>query len=57
MYCLMTYWVFYLLGLLLVSGALGYGAYLLGVSPEWVGVVLALVLGMGLIGVAKNRRG
>lgn len=46
----------HILGIGLVAGSLAYGAYLLGVSPEWIGVVAAFIVGMGLIGLAKSRR-
>ncbi len=48
--------LFYLLGILLVAGATGYGAHLLGLGSEWVLVIAALVGGLGLIGLAKQRR-
>jgi hypothetical protein len=53
----MNYALLHILGIALVAGALAYGAYLLGVSPQWIGVVLAFITGMGLIGLAKSRRG
>ncbi len=46
----------HLLGIALVAGSLAYGAYLLGISPQWIGVVLAFITGLGLIGLAKSRR-
>lgn len=52
----MLYVLFYLLGLILVAGASGYGAHLLGAGPEWMVVVAAFVFGMGLIGMAKQRQ-
>jgi|HigsolmetaAR202D_1030399.scaffolds.fasta_scaffold18817_4 hypothetical protein len=44
------------LGVALVVASLAYAAYLLGVSPHWIGVVVTFALGLGLIGIAKSRR-
>lgn len=48
--------VIHVLGIALVAGSVAYGAYLLGIDPEWIGVVVAFSAGMGLIGIAKSRR-
>lgn len=52
----MNYLLIHALGIALVAGAAAYAAYLLGVSPEWIGVVVAFAAGLGLIGMAKNRK-
>lgn len=48
--------LFYLLGLVLVAGAAGFAASLLGLSQEWMLVVAAFIFGIGLIGLARQRR-
>lgn len=46
----------YLLGTLLVIGALAYGAFLLGVDPTWIAVGAIAVLGIGIMsGVTRTR--
>lgn len=51
----MNYTLLHIIGIVLVAGSLAYGAYLLGISPQWIGVVLTFITGMGLIGLAKSR--
>ena len=46
----------YLLGTLLVIFALGYGAWLLGVSTTWIAVGGVALLGIGILsGVTRTR--
>lgn len=44
----------YMLGVVLIVAALGYGAYLLGATPLWIGIGAVILLGMGLMGAAKK---
>jgi hypothetical protein len=47
----------YLLGTLIVVGALAYGASRLGVSSTWILIGAAIVLGFGIMtGVTKTRQ-
>lgn len=47
----------YLLGTLIVVGALAYGASRLGVSSTWILVGAAIVLGFGIMtGVTRTRQ-
>lgn len=50
----MTNFTIYMVGVIIVVGALGYGAYALGVAPLWIGIGVAVLLGMGLMGAAKK---
>ena len=48
----------YMLGALLVIIGLGYAAYLLGISPTWIGVGILIVLGLLIMaGIGRTRRG
>jgi hypothetical protein len=53
----MTNFSVYLFGLIIVMGAVAYGAQLLGVSGRWIGVGLAAGVGLGIMGaIVKTRR-
>lgn len=46
----------YMLGVIIVAGALAYGASILGVEQTWIGIGVAVIAGLGLMGaVAKTR--
>jgi predicted signal transduction protein with EAL and GGDEF domain len=52
----MTNFVVYMIGMLLVVGALAYGASLLGISPTWITVGVIALLGIGIMGgIVKTR--
>jgi hypothetical protein len=47
----------YLIGTLLIVGALAYGAHLLGVAPAWVAIGAVLLVGAGILsGVTRTRQ-
>lgn len=47
----------YMIGVLIVVGALAYGATLLGLSSTWVAIGAAVVVGLGLMGgIVKTRQ-
>lgn len=47
----------YMLGMLLVVMALGYGLHLLGLSTQWIMIVAVALLGIGLMGgIVKTRQ-
>lgn len=50
----MTNFSIYMIGVVLVAAALGYAAYALGAAPMWVGIIVVVLLGMGLMGAAKK---
>lgn len=53
----MTNFTVYMLGVIVVVCALAYGAYLIGVSPQWIGVGIAALVGLGIMGaIVKTRR-
>lgn len=53
----MTNFFVYMIGVILVVGALGYGANLMGLSSTWVGVLVVAVLGLGIMGaIVKTRQ-
>ena len=35
-------------------GAMGYGAFALGVDPMWIGIGVAVLFGLGLMGAARK---
>ena len=49
------FWV-YMIGILIVVGALGYGAHLLGLPLVWIGIFAAVILGLGIMGAVKKMR-
>jgi hypothetical protein len=49
--------VVYMIGMLLVIGALAYGAHLLGVNETWIGIIAVALLGMGVMGgIVRTRK-
>jgi hypothetical protein len=53
----MTNFFVYMIGVLLVVGALGYGASLMGVSSTWIAVFALAVLGLGVMGaIVKTKQ-
>ncbi len=49
--------IVYLLGTLIVVGALAYGASMMGVQAVWIGVGAAIILGLGVMSaVSKTQR-
>ena len=46
--------ILYILGSLILLGALCYAATLIGVPPVWVGVIGAVILGLGIMGAART---
>ncbi|WP_348762192.1 hypothetical protein [uncultured Salinisphaera sp.] len=50
----MTNFSIYMVGVILAIGALGYGAFALGVDPMWIGIGVAVLLGLGLMGAARK---
>lgn len=53
----MNNFVIYLIGTLLVVGAMAYGAFLLGVPPVWIGIGAAVLVGLGILtGVTRTRQ-
>lgn len=53
----MSNFAVYMIGIIIVAGALGYGAYALSVPPVWIGVGAAVLVGCGLMGAVKKTRG
>jgi hypothetical protein len=53
----MTNFFVYMIGVVLVVGALAYGASLLGLGSTWITVIAIGALGMGLMGaIVKTRQ-
>ncbi|ROO28536.1 hypothetical protein SAOR_06095 [Salinisphaera orenii MK-B5] len=46
----------YMLGVVVVAGALACGAYMLSVPPGWIGVGAAVIVGFGLMGAVGRTR-
>jgi hypothetical protein len=48
----------YMLGALLVIIGLGYAAYILGVSPTWIGIGVLVILGLSIMaGIGRTWKG
>ena len=57
MACLMTNFFVYMIGVVLVVGALAYGASLLGLNSTWVAIVALVGVGLGVMGaIVKTRQ-
>ena len=46
--------ILYIVGSIVLLGALCYAATLIGVPPVWVGVIGAVILGLGIMGAART---
>ena len=54
---LMTNFLVYMIGVVLVVGALAYGASLLGLGSTWIAVMAIAGLGLGVMGaIVKTRQ-
>ncbi len=47
----------YLVGFILLIAGVCYGAYLLGVPPVWIGVVVLILAGIGVMSAIKRTQG
>jgi hypothetical protein len=53
----MTNFFIYMVGVMVVVAGLAYGLNLAGLSPVWIGVVAAVLLGLGIMGaIVKTRQ-
>ncbi len=53
----MTNFVVYMVGMVLLVGALAYGASLVGLSGNWIAVGAVALIGIGLMGaIVKTRQ-
>jgi hypothetical protein len=53
----MTNFFVYMIGVILLVGALAYGASLIGLSSTWITVIAVAALGLGLMGaIVKTRQ-
>jgi hypothetical protein len=53
----MTNFFVYMIGVVIVVAALAYGASVAGLSAVWIGVLAAVLLGLGLMGaIVKTRQ-
>ena len=53
----MTNFFVYMIGVILVVGALAYGANLLGLSATWIAVIAIAAVGLGVMGaIVKTRQ-
>lgn len=46
----------YLIGFLLVTAGLAFGAYLLNVPPTWIAVGVIVLLGLGILSATTRTR-
>jgi hypothetical protein len=53
----MTNFFVYMVGVILVVGALAYGANLLGLGATWIAVIAIAAVGLGVMGaIVKTRQ-
>jgi len=48
--------VLYLAGVVLLACGLAYGAHLAGLAPQWIGVGVVVVFGLGIITAVSRTR-
>lgn len=46
----------YMIGAVLVTAALAYGAHLLGIAPTWIAIGSIVILGASIMGAVKKTR-
>ncbi|HMB54612.1 MAG TPA: hypothetical protein VKU40_14945 [Thermoanaerobaculia bacterium] len=46
----------YLVGFLLLIGGVGYGAFLAGIPPIWIGVIVLILAGIGVMSAVKSTQ-
>ena len=57
MSCDMTNFFVYMIGVILVVGAVAYGASLLGLNATWVTIIALVGIGFGVMGaIVKTRQ-
>lgn len=49
--------ILYIIGALILLGAACFAATLVGIPPLWVGIIGAVILGLGIMGAANAGRG
>lgn len=53
----MSSFALYTVGMLILIGGLAYGAFLAGLSPQWIAVLVIVLLGIGIVtAVSKTRQ-
>ena len=53
----MTNFFVYMIGVILVAGALAYGASLMGLGSQWIAVMILAIVGLGVMGaIVKTRQ-
>lgn len=53
----MTNFIVYMIGMVLLAGALAYGASLAGISQRWIVVGVLALIGLGVMGgIVKTRQ-
>ena len=53
----MTNFAIYMIGAVVAICALAYGAHLVGMSNQWIGVGAAILVGLGIMGaIVRTRR-
>lgn len=52
----MTNFAIYMIGAVVAICALAYGAHLVGVSNQWIGVGAAILIGLGTMGAIVRTR-
>jgi hypothetical protein len=52
----MTNFFVYMIGTLIVAGALAYGAHLMGIDGRWIGIGVAVLVGLGVMAAIVKTR-
>lgn len=52
----MSSFALYIVGMLILIGGLAYGAHLAGLSPQWIGVGVIVLVGIGIVSAVSRTR-
>ena len=53
----MSSFAIYVVGMVVLIGGLAYGAHLAGLAPQWIGVGVIVLIGIGIVmAVSKTRQ-
>lgn len=52
----MSSFAIYVVGMLVLIGGLAYGAFLAGLAPQWIGVGVVILVGIGIVTAVSRTR-
>lgn len=52
----MSSFALYIVGMIVLIGGLAYGAHLAGLAPQWIGVGVIVLMGIGIVSAVSKTR-